>query len=1103
MNYLKLRVMFRSFDPLYDYEKAKGHSFWTDFLQKLDEVSKECVVEKKGSLHSIFYFPTGADASEIEQRFRDVLRDLLPEKSGCVLTVSPMGEEDLCRLKENDAIDLTAFPWVNAAKLPEEKPEPVSRADDDPEPPEPDPEEEPKVAAPAESEPARTLSEEAARLSELKQQLLSRVRGQRHAVDEVVQTIFECDNFAAHDKNRSGPLAAFLFAGPSGVGKTFLAKQCAELLGRGEPLIVDMSEYSDNLSNGKFNGDYGHPPVVTGYVRKNPRGVIIFDEIEKAHINTIHLFLQILDEARLRDQKVNQTVSFRDTIIFITTNAGKSLYEDASARNLSGTPRSVVLEALRKDINPATREPFFPEAITTRFANGHVVLFNHLEPFALLQIVQDELERQIRLFTQTTGVQVEYDPRRLSALVLYKAGGISDARTLRGIARSVVVKELQDMVMQSFRHFGKGLDQLKAIRIELDLEDAEKEVQELFVTRQDTQAIVFADSFLAEQGDLFAHEGTHTECFCDLDACKHRVRGVADYILLDPTSGTREMQQPPADIEDVVSDGMDLFEYLLKYEPELPIYILDTRKRGEDAYASLLARGARGVVRFDLEEPAEIRREMADLSMGALVNNSSYALGRAGKILTYNCAQYHLDDETAMISFTRMALRFAPSSSDQRAIAARDKQNGVTFQDIIGCKSAKDALGDACRYLADPRAQMLSGKRLPKGILLYGPPGTGKTMLAKAMANEANAAFIPTTATAFFAPLVGQSEGNVRKIFRRARKYAPSIIFVDEVDAIGRMRTGGISSVHNEDVLNAFIAEMDGFATDERRPVMIIAATNYDISGDSGRVLDPAFVRRFDRKIFVGLPDVDDREAFIQRSLSRHGVHFGDAHDQIVRNMAERSSGMSNADMDIIIETFLRSTADSEANGAALMDALDAFRFGEVNKMSEDQLRQTAFHESGHALVTKLLEGTPAFLTVVSRGTYGGYMEHSADPYSTGYTFAELMNYVCCALAGRAAEREVYGDELGVNTGAGSDLQKARSYIRMALDDYGMGSYLYRKSSQLDGEKLIQEQYERACEILRANRSVLEHLTDELVKQKSLDKTFLEDFFAREPVKPV
>ena len=1104
MNYIKLSVLSRSPLTLLDYKK-NGLSFWDDLNNALRKKRAGLIMEKQSGFQYIFYLPFPDEKEKAIEEVRESIAALNVDAETFVITAKEMSAEDYDKLQgEKTDRPVKTEPVVSQTPQDERPGTPQAAA------PVSEPEPEPQRAAIVSAQQSRApeskgdtngqsntdIASEAARISDISEKLLKKVHGQRHAVDEVVQTIFECDAFNRQNEKRRGPLATFLFTGPSGVGKTYLATQCAELLGV-EPLVVDMSEYSDNLANLKFNGDHGQPAIVTGYVRNHPNGIIIFDEIEKAHINTIYLFLQILDSGMLMDMKLNREVSFKDTIIFITTNAGQSLYEDPTVLDLSNVSRRVILEALRTDIKPGTNnEPFFPECITTRFANGHVVLFNHLEPFALMQIVRDEIERQISYFQKSYGIRVNYDPTILSALVLYSTGGIADARSLRGTAKHMIVKELQDVILQAYQKDGTGINALKQIDIVIDPEQSGEEVTGLFVGHQAMHVPVFADKDVIEQlGGLLKGDRTLYEFYSDVDAIKRRARGIVDYILLDPIAGCRPMERMPNDIEDYDADGITVFEYLKEYFPEIPIYFLDVRGLGVNAFATLLGKGGKDVIRIDPSEPVALKEQLSTLAFGALVNNSTFSLGRSGKMLSYNCSQYLLDEAHAVIAFDWMTIGYAPSSADSDVITHFDEKNGVAFGDVVGCKEAKKALGDFCRFVAEPRRLLAEGKKIPKGVLLYGPPGTGKTMLAKAMANEAKAAFLPTTATSLFGSLVGESEKNVRDLFRRARRYAPSVIFIDEVDAIARARTGSVSTAHNEDTLNAFIAEMDGFSTDERHPVFVLAATNYDVGGEGPRVLDPAFVRRFDRRIFVGLPDADDRYDLLIKILARHSVHFGEDHEAIVRNLAERSAGMSNADLTVVVDMFLRECEDNEPTSAKLMDALDAFRFGEVNEYDPEDLKQTACHEAGHALVSQLLGETPSFLTVVARKNFGGFMEHAHNEKKLTASYAELMNRVCTSLAGRAAEIEVYGKEAGMNTGASSDLANARSLIKLALNEFAMGDKLYISGTDEECEALMRTQMTRTATMLSEHRAALDALTELLFTRKSLDQTEMEAFF--------
>ncbi|MCD8321782.1 MAG: AAA family ATPase [Oscillospiraceae bacterium] len=1083
---------------------------WEDVGQSLlrQLPARDIIIDKSGSFQCRYYISENWDKDALEQEIRQIVDSFLPDEDDttALFSVSAklLSEKEIAALISGPKAQVFNRDWFIAAASPETEAPAKEREAAAETPLRKNPvtvheSDEPIVRAPAaedaEAAPApRTLLELADHIRKMNNHLLRKVRGQRHAVTELVQGVFESELFTKNAPERKGPLATFLFMGPSGVGKTFLAKEFGAIAGR-PVLTVDMSEYSDNLANLKFNGDHGENAVVTGFVRKNPNAILIFDEIEKAHINTIHLFLQILDAGQLMDQKIHKEVSFQDTIIIMTTNAGSSLYENGEARILSNISRPAMIAALRSEKKPEQIDvPVFPESITTRMANGHVILFNYLEPYALMEIVSDEIDLQLGLFSQSTGIGIDYDKTDLSSLVMYAAGAAADARTLRGLARNILVKELQDITLQLASAPGQPLEKLKTLRITVDKENASEDIRPLFYQSRPVQALVFTDS--AAAADACAAFGEEAVLYVTAEeADMHkRLRGVIDFVLLDPFTGYTAQEQTPNDIDDIRSAGMRIFEYILEYFPETPIYILDDGTHGMVDFSTLLARRARSVLTVS-DSLVSFHDGLQQLTINALIGNSIYRLGRSQKYVCYNCAQYFDGNDSAEIRFTGMRLKTAVAGEDMGSVTHRGENSSITFEDIVGCKAAKETLAEYCAMLDDPQKSLLAGMRLPKGLLLYGAPGTGKTMLAKAMANESNAMFLPVSATSFFGSLVGQTEQNIRDLFRKARKYAPSVIFIDEVDAIARRRTGSVSTAHNEDALNTFLAEMDGFTVDEKRPVFILAATNYDIEGDGNRVLDPAFVRRFDRKIHIPLPDTEDREELFHRCLKRHSLNFGPDHDSIVHGMAQRSGGMCSGDIEMMVEMYVRSLKDEAPTGSGFMDTLDEFRFGEVKKHDPDDLLQTAYHEAGHTLVCWASGVKPLFLTIVSRSNYGGYMETSSEDNGT-YTYDELKDIACRCLAGRAAEIVVYGEHLGLNTGASSDIRQARHLVRACLTDYGMGDTLYIQKTAEAGEALMREQFSRAQAILTANRQCLDALAHLLVAEKCLDQASLENFFA-------
>lgn len=900
------------------------------------------------------------------------------------------------------------------------------------------------------------------KIKRIKEGLLKSVKGQNYAIDKVAESVFESDIFSANNEHRTTPLATFLFAGPSGVGKTFLAKKYAELSEKAM-MTVDMSAGVDFKAVNKF-------------VSANKDGIIVFDEFEKASPDVVLLFLQILDEARFMD------IDFKGNTLILTTNAGQSLYDDPTRRNLSLTPQKVIVEALIQEN--------FPECIVTRFSSGNIILFNHLEPYALMDIIADEIENYIKIFKQSFNINIDIDINQIAATVLYSSGGVSNARTLCGAARKLVSNEVQSVLSQAHIH---GNDKIGSIAFSVDTVGAEKDVVNLYSAEESTITLIFSDRMSDGIEESIENQNHKFIVTSSVESFKKSIRGIVDYIIIDPFCGLEQEERIACDIEDRKSAGIDLIFYALEIYPDIPVYILNSGEKREE-YATLISKGCKGVVDYSDSNIEKFKNELKMLSFQSLVNNASYRLNRSNKVLRYNCAQY-IDSENALISFEKLKLKQAPASADSNAIFMGDKENGEKFKDVVGCKAAKEAMKDICDCIKNQREYVLSGKKIPKGIILYGKPGTGKTMLARALANEIDAAFIPSSGTAFYDKWLGNTEKNIRELFARARKYAPAVIFIDEVDAIAKMRTGDSAGRFQEDALTTFLAEMEGFQKDESRPVFVVVATNYSIDGSDGPALDPAFVRRFDSKIYFDYPDTDDRLELFDRLLAKHNISFGENHKAVLRNIATRTGGMNNADITTVVDCYFRSNFGKEFTASALMEAIDNFRFGAIKNIDAQSVKQTAYHEAGHALTYRILADTPSFLTIVSRGNFGGYMEHANDAEKTRFTYAELLNRICVSLAGRASEMLVYGKEAGNNTGASSDIESARNTLTAALKNYAMGEKLYEEITPEECEEIMQNQFKRATELLKENRAVLDELVELLIAEKSVDKTTLDSFF--------
>ena len=400
-----------------------------------------------------------------------------------------------------------------------------------------------------------------------------------------------------------------------------------------------------------------------------------------------------------------------------------------------------------------------------------------------------------------------------------------------------------------------------------------------------------------------------------------------------------------------------------------------------------------------------------------------------------------------------------------------------------------------------------TGVKAPRGVLLYGPPGTGKTLLAKAMACESGVTFLCTEGNAFLKQYVGQGPEKVHELFRTARKYAPSILFVDEIDAIAKQRRGGAGSgATGEEILTAFLAEMDGFSTDPTKPVFVLAATNFDVEPGGERSLDPALLRRFDRTVYMDLPTKEDRVRFLKMKIAKNEA-FCISLEQIDA-IALRSTGMSLALLDSAMELALRSAirqGSTKVTDAILDEAFETFIGGETKKWDASQLERVARHEAGHALMCYLGGQTPAYLTVVARGNHGGYMQHAENEGKQIYTLDEILANIRTSLGGRAAEIVYYGSRDGISTGASGDLAAATRMARRILCSYGMDDVFglavfdgYGNGAEWNSRlheavnRILSQQMELTLSIISENKDKIDRLVHALLEKNRLNANEIE-----------
>jgi cell division protease FtsH len=445
----------------------------------------------------------------------------------------------------------------------------------------------------------------------------------------------------------------------------------------------------------------------------------------------------------------------------------------------------------------------------------------------------------------------------------------------------------------------------------------------------------------------------------------------------------------------------------------------------------------------------------------------------------------------------------------------------VSFNDVAGADEEKAELAEIVDFLKQPKRYMEMGARIPKGVLLIGPPGTGKTLLARAISGEAGVPFFSISGSDFVEMFVGVGASRVRDLFEQAKKNAPCIIFIDEIDAVGRQRGAGVGGGNDEreQTLNQLLVEMDGFG--ENEGIIMIAATN------RADVLDPALLRpgRFDRQILVGVPDSKGREEIL-------AVHSKNKHlepDVKLSVLARRTPGFTGADIENLMNeaALLSVRKDKKLIGMEeLEEAATRIMAGPEKKsrvIIQADRKLTAYHEAGHAIVMNLLpKSDPVHqISIVPRGRAGGYTMRLPDEDRSYMSRSRLEEEIVGLLGGRVAEQLVIGD---ISTGASNDIERATSIARKMIMDYGMSdtlgpiafgsgsdevflgrdmgkgrSFSEETAHKIDVEikKLIDEAYQKALTILTENRSKLNAVAEELLIKEKLEAVEFQEIFAR------
>lgn len=467
------------------------------------------------------------------------------------------------------------------------------------------------------------------------------------------------------------------------------------------------------------------------------------------------------------------------------------------------------------------------------------------------------------------------------------------------------------------------------------------------------------------------------------------------------------------------------------------------------------------------------------------------------------------------------------SFGKSRARMITDKDKRVTFNDVAGADEEKEELQEIVEFLKYPKKFLELGARIPKGVLLVGPPGTGKTLLAKAVAGEAGVPFFSISGSDFVEMFVGVGAARVRDLFDQAKKNAPCIVFIDEIDAVGRQRGAGLGGGHDEreQTLNQLLVEMDGFSVNEG--IIVIAATNRP------DILDPALLRpgRFDRHVTVGIPDIKGREEI----LKIHSRNKPLSPDVSLQVLARRTPGFTGADLENLMNEAALLAARrglKQITMAELEEAITRVIAGPEKRsriMSEKDKKLVAYHEAGHAVVAKLLPNTPPVheVTIIPRGRAGGYTMLLPEEDKYYMSKSEMMDEIVHLLGGRVAESLVLND---ISTGAQNDIERATNIARKMVTEYGMSerlgpmtfgtkseevflgrdlgrtrNYSEEVAAEIDREikRIIEEAYKKAESLLKGNIDKLHRVAKALIEKEKLNGEEFEKVFNGEDIEGV
>jgi len=853
----------------------------------------------------------------------------------------------------------------------------------------------------------------------LKEKLSAEIIGQDAAINSLSKGYL-----SSTLKPSQGPRLIYTFAGPSGVGKTYSAHLFSQYLKEieGSDYIFtpyNMESYADEkdammlFGSGSQYTDSALGNLTTS-VRNYPRQVILFDEIEKAHHSVITSLLSLLDSGIALDTTEQTAIDFSQCIIIFTSNLGQEVFvQNKTEQSLN------VFEILKNAKHPTTGVGFSPELVN-RLAKGYPVIFNTLKMNHLIRLAEHEIAAPCNL----NGVSFNF-PDNFSSFLLQSISPDISVRRLQ----STMAKFQADVLVDACVHIDNDIDDI-VINVEID-DNLQTSCEAL------TVLIIDEDDRLVTGNEQLTRATTHSQ-YSDIEIhhcintsnLRQDLRVIKPDVILLDIEVVKKFSKLHEVINQLIESNKHLaiFTYLL-HEPGNEIDIMAVNH--------------------------EIREHFNIETQNLVVKHHEQFDYMLERVRYYLNTEQQVKKITQRHQMLKHSLSFTKSNQDinvkvgdfsvEQMVFSEDLTNSrlfdfslpdVRLDDVIGLTRAKSRLTEVLGWMKQPEKLARLQVGLPTGFLFSGPPGTGKTLLAKAVAGECQLPFFSVSAADLSSQFSGGTTENIKQLFERARKYAPAIIFIDEIDAIGRKRHSNGQGDSNL-VVNTLLTEMDGFNKADE-PVFILAATNFP------EVLDSALTRpgRFDETIMCDLPNKQSRQHFLDVFINKHQLNWR-VND--LELLVKRTQGLSSAELEQVLRESLYQSLSDETLVTVkhVNDSITRISYGLPSEsliMSKDEKQRTAYHETGHLLAYKLLfPNLPVdFITIIPRDQALGFVATGRPDKYNGNNHITISNHLQVMLAGRVAEKILHGGHEFVSTGASSDIQKATSMAMNAIFEGGL-----------------------------------------------------------------